>query len=106
MASKISVYNDEESGNSKTSEDTLCKSFHSRKTIGDMVGALHNANVGGVMSAPFVNGTQITPQVECFVESCKYWDSHNHCGARTIHVSGKNAATTADTDCHTFERSK
>ena len=48
MAAKISVYNDEAKGNSSTSEDTLCKSFHPRGSVGDMVGAFHNANVGGV----------------------------------------------------------
>lgn len=106
MAAKISVYNDEDSGKSSVSDDTLCKSFHSRKTVGDVVGAFHNANIGGVMSAPFVGGTQITPQVECFVRSCKYWDEHNHCEAEAIHVVGKNAATTSDTDCHTYETRK
>lgn len=105
MAAKISVYNDEETAKSNTYEDTLCKSFYPGKSLGNMVGALHNANVGGVMSAPFVGGTQITPQVECFVKSCKFWDSHNHCEAEVIHVMGKNASTTSDTDCHTYESS-
>lgn len=103
MASKISVYNNESDGNSFTSDDTLCKSFHPRKTVGDIVGALHNANVGGMMTAPFVDGTQVTPQVECFVESCKYWDSNNQCIAKKIHVMGSNAANTTDTDCHTYQ---
>jgi hypothetical protein len=104
MAAKISVYNDEAKGSSTTSEDTLCKSFHPRGSVGDMVGAFHNANVGGVMTAPFIDGTQVTPQVECFVKSCHYWDPHNHCDAKMIHVMGENAATTTDTDCHTYEK--
>lgn len=103
MAAKISVYNDEESGSSSTSEDTLCKSFHPRKSVGDMVGAFHNANIGGTISAPFIGGTQITPQVECFVKNCRHWDNQNHCEAKTIHVMGTNASTTSDTDCNTFE---
>ena len=103
MAAKISVYNDEGSGKSNTSDDTLCKSFYPRSSVGGMVGALHNANIGGVMSAPFVGGTQITPAVECFVKSCKFWDAHNHCGAEMIHVMGKHASTATDTDCHTYE---
>lgn len=103
MAAKISVYNDEVSGRSSTSEDTLCKSFHPRKSVGDMVGAFHNANIGGAISAPFIDGTQITPQVECFVKSCKYWDRQNHCEAKAIHVMGDNASMTSDTDCNTYQ---
>ncbi|MDU4961803.1 MAG: DUF1540 domain-containing protein [Sporomusaceae bacterium] len=103
MAAKISVYNDEAKAESSSYEDTLCKSFHPGKSVGDLVGALHNANVGGTVKAALIDGTQITPQVECFVTSCKYWDARNHCGADTIHVVGGNAAVSGDTGCHTYE---
>ncbi len=103
MAAKISVYNDETTAKSSASPDTLCKSFHPGKSMGDIVGGLHNANVGGVMTAPFVDGTQITPQVECFVTSCKYWEANNRCEAKMIHVMGENAVSTVDTDCHTYK---
>ncbi|WP_425057783.1 hypothetical protein SCACP_23230 [Sporomusa carbonis] len=102
MAAKISVYNDEMKGTSSTFGETLCKSFHHRKTMGDMVGALHNANIGGTMSAAFLEGTQITPAVECFVAGCKYWENGNYCNAEQIHVTGSNASKTTDTDCNTF----
>ena len=103
MAAKISVYNNQETGSSSSSDDTQCKSFHHRKTVGDMVGALHNANVGGTMMAAFTNGTQITPSVECFVNSCTHWASNNLCKATSIEVAGTNASKTQDTDCETYK---
>jgi len=102
MAAKISVYNDEMKGVSQSSDDTQCKSFHNRKTVGDMVGALHNANIGGTMMSAFTQGTQITPSVECFVSDCAHWASSNLCSASAIQVAGFNAAKTQDTDCETF----
>ena len=106
MAAKISVYSNEETGTSQSSSDTQCRSFHHRKTMGDMVGALHNANWGGVVTAGIMDGKQITPNVECFVNSCKHWESGNFCHASSIAVTGANAAKTADTDCETFEAQK
>lgn len=103
MAAQISIYNNEHLAESTDCEDTQCKSFHSKKGISDVVGALHNANVAGTVSAPFMDGTQITPNVECFVDNCHYWSGNNICQASQIKVSGKNAAQTADTDCETFK---
>ena len=102
MAAKISVYNDEQTGSSKNSSDTQCRSFHHRKTMGDMVGAFHNANWGGTMTAAFTDGKQITPNVECFVDNCEHWDSGNYCSAETIQVAGSHAGKSTDTDCETF----
>lgn len=102
VAAKISVYNTEASGESQSSSDTQCKSFHQRKSMGDMIGSLHNVNVGGAVSGAFIDGTQITPNVECFVNNCKHWHEGNACSAVEIQVDGRNAATTADTDCQTF----
>jgi len=101
-AAKISVYNNEETATSKTFRDTQCKSFHPRKTFGDVVGSLHNVNVGGAVTAAFMEGKQLTPKVECFVDNCKYWQSNNLCDAAAIEIAGKNAACTQDTDCVTF----
>lgn len=103
MAAKISVYNDETTSASSSSQDTQCKAFHHRKTVGDMVGALHNANIGGAVSATFIDGTQITPVVECFVNNCVHWANSNLCGASSIEVAGANAAKSPDTDCETFK---
>ncbi|MDU2065871.1 MAG: DUF1540 domain-containing protein [Sporomusaceae bacterium] len=103
MASRISIYNDEEKPQSENCQDTQCKSFHSRKTIGDTVGALHNANIAGTVSAAFMDETQITPNVECFVNNCRHWARENICEAREIQVAGRNAGKTQDTDCETFE---
>ncbi|MBC8015006.1 MAG: DUF1540 domain-containing protein [Sporomusaceae bacterium] len=103
MAAKISIYNEESTGKSDRSKDTQCKSFHHRKTMGDMLGAFHNANIGGTVSAAFMDGTQITPVVECFVNNCKYWHNNNLCNAEHIDVVGANAAKTPDTDCKTFQ---
>lgn len=102
MAAQISVYNQEETGESRDKQDTHCKSFHSRKTVGDLVGSLHNANVVGTVTAAFMDGTQITPNVECFVNNCHHWEDNNRCKAENIHVSGPNAGKTDDTDCETF----
>lgn len=103
MAAKISIYNNETTAEANSSKDTECKSFHARKTVGDMVGALHNANVGGTISAAFVDGMQITPEVECFVNDCTHWRS-NTCSASAINVVGERAQSNAETDCLTFER--
>jgi hypothetical protein len=106
MAAKVSIYNEEATGTSKKPKDTQCKSFHDRKTMGDMLGAFHNANIGGTLSATFMDGTQITPAVECFVSNCNYWHDNNECTASHIDVFGSNAAKTDDTDCNTFEKRK
>ncbi|EGO65905.1 DUF1540 domain-containing protein [Acetonema longum] len=102
MAAQISVYNQGETGHSRDRQDTQCKSFHSRKTVGDLVGSLHNANVMGTVTAAFMDGTQITPNVECFVNNCHHWETNNRCRAESIQVSGPNAGKTDDTDCETF----
>jgi len=103
MASKIGIYNDEAKATSSTSADTQCKSFHANKGIGDMVGALHNANISGAVRGAVTDGTQITPSVECYVNNCKFWENGNYCHASAIEVNGRNAAKTSDTDCKTFE---
>jgi hypothetical protein len=102
MAAKISIHNNDTTAKSERAADTQCKSFHFNQTVGDMVGAFHNANLAGAVKAPFMDGTQITPQVECYVDNCKHWDSNNICDARSIEVSGRNAMKNPDTDCETF----
>ena len=103
MAAKVSIYNENTHDKSETSRNTQCQSFHHRETMGDMVEAFHNANIGGTLTAAFVDGTQITPDVECFVNNCKHWHSSNLCNAGHIDVAGMNAAQIKDTDCSTFE---
>ncbi len=42
--------------------------------------------------------------VLCEVNSCRHWDSGNKCGAETIYiVAHKEAQTSTETDCQTFE---
>lgn len=42
--------------------------------------------------------------VLCEVNSCRYWDSGNKCAASSIYiVSHKEAKTSEETDCKTFE---
>ncbi|MDL2280396.1 DUF1540 domain-containing protein [Selenomonadales bacterium OttesenSCG-928-I06] len=103
MAAKISVFNDKTKAVSSAVGDTECESFRARKSITDMIGAFHNANIGGTISAAFLPGTQITPSVECFVDNCKHWNQGNMCSARNIDVHGINASTESDTTCSTFE---
>ncbi|MDR3565464.1 MAG: DUF1540 domain-containing protein [Negativicutes bacterium] len=102
MAGKIAVYNEEAGEASDKAADTQCKSFHPGRGVGDYVGALHNANVGGTLKAAFVDGTQITPAVDCYVNSCQYWQEENYCNASAIEINGRQAAKTSDTDCETF----
>lgn len=103
-AAHVDVYNEAMSDSmAGSSSQTQCKSFHNRKTVGDMVGSLHNVNVGGLMSGSFMDGKQVTPEVACFVNSCTHWDSGNYCHASEIHVNGMNAGKNEDTDCETFK---
>lgn len=103
MAEKVAIYNNAANVSSKTSADTQCKSFHPGNGVGDYVGALHNANVGGSMKAALVDGVQIAPSVDCYVDNCKYWHQGNACNAQSIEVNGMRASKTNDTDCGTFE---
>lgn len=103
MAARISIYNEEATPDAATSAQTQCRAFHPRKSVGDLVGALHNVNVGGASSALFMDGQQLTPTVECFANQCRHWQEGNLCAASSIQVVGANAATTQDTDCRTFE---
>ncbi|WP_409305771.1 DUF1540 domain-containing protein [Peribacillus sp. SCS-155] len=44
--------------------------------------------------------------VLCEVNNCKYWATGNKCRAEAIYVvsnRGRQASTTAETDCKTFE---
>jgi hypothetical protein len=44
--------------------------------------------------------------VLCEVNSCKYWEEENHCGASSIYVvnnRNEQASNSAETDCKTFE---
>ncbi len=103
MASKISVYNEETSGISSSHEDTQCQSFKARNTVGDMIGAFHNSNITGTIAAYVNTDTKITPEVECFVTKCRFWETGNSCNAGQIHITGESARKEADTDCATFE---
>lgn len=103
MAAKIGIFNDEMKGDSQKSADTQCKSFHANKGLGDMVGALHNANIAGAVRGAITEGQQITPSVECYVTKCNFWEQGNYCNAESIDVTGMNAAKTMDTDCQTFQ---
>ena len=102
MAAKVSIYNDNIHGKSEKAKNTQCQSFHHRETMGDMLGAFHNSNISGTLSATFIEGTQLAPDVECFVNNCKHWHSSNLCNAAHIDVTGTNASQRADTDCSTF----
>lgn len=103
-AAHVDIYN-EAMGDSTaaSSSATQCKSFHHRKSVGDMVGSLHNVNIGGLVSGPFMSGQQVTPAVKCFVNSCTHWNSGDYCHASEIHVQGTNSGKTEDTDCETFK---
>ena len=102
MAGKIGIYNDETTGKSSNSADTQCKSFHHNMGFVDMVSAIPNSNISGAVKAAFLDGKQITPSVECYVNNCQHWTGGNFCNAQEISVAGSNASKTLDTDCQTF----
>lgn len=104
MAAKVSIYNEEMHGKSEKAPHTQCQSFHQQATVGDILGAFHNSNISGTLAATFMDGTQLTPEVECFVSNCKHWYSGNFCNSGHIDVVGANAVQAMETDCSTFEK--
>ncbi len=88
---------------SKSAEETKCKTFELRSSAANMVGAMDNANWGGMVREPFREGRQITPSVTCTVKDCAYWAAGDRCEADTVDITGSSAHTCEDTDCSTFE---
>lgn len=101
-AGNIDILFEEEGKMANNSEQTECKTFEPRSSISNMLGSLDNVNIVGAVTEPFMGGTQLTPSVTCIVESCKYYDDGDLCGASRIFVSGKNADECQDTNCATF----
>lgn len=46
---------------------------------------------------------QITEGVKCVVNTCHYYKEGNLCTAGTIEITPRNASTSKETDCATFE---
>jgi hypothetical protein len=103
-AGNIDILNEEEGKMSRISEQTECKTFNKKSGLANMIGALDNVNWGGITSGLFQEGTQMTPSVTCVVDSCKYWDDGNLCGADEISVTGNEATECQGTNCQTFEK--
>ncbi|AZR72152.1 hypothetical protein BBF96_01330 [Anoxybacter fermentans] len=101
-AANIDVIHEEEGKMSKNSEQTQCKTFQIRSSFSNILGSLDNVNLTGALSEPFISGTQLTPSVTCIVDSCKYWDKGDLCGAEKIYISGRDADECQDTNCATY----
>lgn len=104
-ADNIHIWHEQKGRMSQDKAETECKSFHKNENLLDMVGAMHNVDVGGMVTAPFVSGQQLSPGVKCIVSTCKYWDDRDYCVAEDIEVTGRDARECGDTDCQTFVRS-
>lgn len=101
-AQNIDILYEEEGKMSENSEQTECKTFMKRRGLANMLGSMDNVNVTGALTELFSPGVQLTPLVTCVVESCKYWDQGNLCGAHEIDVSGEHADECQDTNCSTY----
>lgn len=47
----------------------------------------------------------MTQEILCEVNNCKFWKSGDRCGAKSIYVvsqKGKQAKSSEETDCRTF----
>ncbi len=42
-------------------------------------------------------------RVNCEVNACRHYAQGNHCIAKNIHIQPKNASSSQQTDCGTFE---
>lgn len=102
-AANISIFNDESIGNATSNCQTQCESFE-ENTLGNMVTSLGNSNISGAVTSMMMDGTQLTPHVRCYVNSCAYWTANNMCEASEISVDGHNASRKADTDCKTYKK--
>ncbi|MEM5795661.1 MAG: DUF1540 domain-containing protein [Bacillota bacterium] len=105
-ADNIHIWHEQQGRMSQAKKETECKSFHKNENLLDMVGAMHNVDVGGMATAPFLDGQQLSPGVKCIVSTCAYWDNGDYCVADAIEISGRDARECGDTDCRTFEMSK
>lgn len=101
-AANIDILFEEERRMAERDTHTECKTFYKRDGISSYLGSLDNVNWSGMVSGPFKAGPQVTPEVVCMVESCKYWQQDNLCNADAIRVTGRSADECQDTNCATF----
>jgi Domain of Unknown Function (DUF1540) len=101
-ADAIHIWHQQKGEMSRTPDETECKSFHKNENLLDMVGATHNVNAGGLVTAPFMAGQQLSPGVKCIVSTCKYWQNGDICEAEAIEITGSSAQECGETDCQTF----
>lgn len=101
-ADAIHIWHQQEGKMSRTIDETECKSFHKNENLLDMVGAMHNVNADGMVTAPFFSGQQLNPGVKCIVSTCEYWKDGDICIAEAIEITGRNAQECENTNCQTF----
>ncbi len=101
-AGKIDVLNQSAGQMAQSIDESECKTFIGRASISNMVSSLDNVNWGGTVAEPFAAGTQLTPDVTCVIETCKYWEDGDGCSATAIRITGSHAQDCQDTNCATF----
>ena len=101
-ASTIDILMQDPRHMARSVEQTECKTFALRRSVANIIGSMDNVNWGGAIAEPFVEGTQLSPEVTCVVETCQYWAKHDGCSADRIHVSGREAKECQDTHCATY----
>lgn len=102
-AANIDILNQIQGEMPESAHNTECKTFKERRGITDMISSIDNVNWSGIAVGMFLDGQQVTPSVTCTVESCIYWDNGNLCSVDGIQVSGHEARTCQETNCHTFK---
>jgi hypothetical protein len=104
-AAKIDILNELPAIMSENAEQTECKTFAKRSGLANYLGSADNVNWGGALSNVVRSGhDHMHPEVNCIVDTCKYWQRGDICVADAIVVTGRDANECQDTDCHTFVR--
>ncbi|MFX0549381.1 DUF1540 domain-containing protein [Hathewaya histolytica] len=84
-------------------DETSCVTF-SRGDIKNAINSMGNINITGTIKQAMNNSEiEMTPNVKCEVETCKY-NINNMCTAPAIIVSGNKHGDIEETKCDTFIR--
>lgn len=52
-----------------------------------------------------MDNRNFNPGIKCYVNTCHYYATGDHCTAQKIEVQHRNARNSSDTDCETFRPS-
>ncbi len=101
-AEKVDILMQDPRHMARSVDQTECKTFAIKSSVANLIGSMDNVNWRGMATEPFQEGTQLTPEVMCVIESCEFWMSHDRCRAHEIRVTGQDAHECQDTHCATY----